>query len=368
MSDGNPVFAFDTQHPQENAGYVVNGTGIAGDDVQVVKYRPSADSSARIAYTQEVHMSDAVPPQQLDHNVTLIEAFQLYEQIKTRTEARARDISAINEALEVKLRERDSREGGHDAIIWGRRIDDMLLKCLDDLSLVQTVLLAEIVKCRTLEHKLSLSETQCDRHLQRALHDDLTGLPNRALFRDRLQKACIQARRHERPFAVMLIDIDAFKSINDVHGHDVGDRVLNLVGHRLQASVREEDTVARVGGDEFQCLLMEAKDEAAIAKVAKSMITRAAGAASQTGLRAKLKLSIGIALYPQAGTSPDVLCRHADAAMYAAKAAGTGYQFWSDVESLESSGWKEAPRSADAGEVRKTLHISGKSSGRDGIG
>ncbi len=313
-------------------------------------------------------MSDTVPQQQLGNNSTLTESFELYEQIRTRTEARAREVSAINEAFKDKLRECDSQEGVREAIIWGRRIDDMLLKCLDDLSLVQTALLAEIVKRRTLERKLSLSETLCDKHLQRALHDDLTGLPNRALFKDRLQKACVQARRHERRFAVMLIDIDAFKSINDVHGHDMGDKVLNLVGWRLQASLREEDTVARVGGDEFQCLLMEAKDEAVIAKIAKCMITRAAGAAGQTGLRAKLKLSIGIALYPLAGTSPDALCRHADAAMYAAKAAGTGYQFWSDVESRESSGWKEAPRSADTAEVRKTLHISGESSGRDGIG
>jgi GGDEF domain-containing protein len=109
--------------------------------------------------------------------------------------------------------------------------------------------------------KLLSSNTTRKRIGRLAFHDSLTGLPNRMLFDDRLRQVLAQAARHGRGVAVMFIDLDNFKAVNDSYGHDVGDAVLRDVAQRLQASMRAEDTVSRRGGDEFLCIMMEARTE-----------------------------------------------------------------------------------------------------------
>ncbi len=163
-----------------------------------------------------------------------------------------------------------------------------------------------------------------------AVHDYLTGLPNRALWEDRMQHGLAQAKRHGWGIGVLFIDLDAFKEINDTLGHGAGDRLLVSVAQRLLENARSDDTVARYGGDEFACLLLEIKSEGDAAGVAQSIL----GCHRPFELGgddhpcpATVRASIGIALFPQHGTSAVSLLQAADAAMYQAKHSRSGYAF-----------------------------------------
>jgi diguanylate cyclase (GGDEF)-like protein len=162
-----------------------------------------------------------------------------------------------------------------------------------------------------------------------ALHDGVTGLPNLTQFKDRLENALAQAQRHDWRLAVMIIDLDALKSINDTHGHDVGDRVLQLVARRLQTMVRGGDSVGHRGGDEFLFLMLEAKDEANAAGFAGTIIERIGEACGVDGASLTVGSSIGIALYPEDGRTAGELLEHADLAMYAAKRQRKGVELHS---------------------------------------
>lgn len=160
------------------------------------------------------------------------------------------------------------------------------------------------------------------RHL--AYTDSLTGLPNRALFCDRLGQGLAMAARRECPLAVLFLDLDHFKVINDSLGHDVGDRVLGSVARRLRSCLRDVDTLARFGGDEFAVLLPEISRARGPSVVADKLLGTLAGPQTIDGHELTVSASIGIALYPQDGTDVRSLLRCADAAMYSAKARGSG--------------------------------------------
>jgi diguanylate cyclase (GGDEF)-like protein len=158
------------------------------------------------------------------------------------------------------------------------------------------------------------------RHM--AHHDELTGLPNRALLHDRLAQALGQARRTGRPLALLFLDLDDFKYINDSLGHEIGDRLLRTAAARLQAIVRPGDTVARLGGDEFVVMLVDlkqAEDAAAIAHEIVQVLSRPLRADDRT---LHVTASLGVATFPADGDSAEQLLKHADAAMYRAKAQG----------------------------------------------
>ena len=155
----------------------------------------------------------------------------------------------------------------------------------------------------------------------KAYHDPLTGLPNRALFLDRLEVALAHARRGRSTLAVLFFDLDDMKSINDTFGHATGDRVLNAVAERLVGAVRGGDTVARVGGDEFLVLLSEV-DEAEAEAIAKKILDRVSEPLTLDRDELYLTTSIGVALYPGDGENAQSLIRHADSAMYRVKEAG----------------------------------------------
>ena len=152
----------------------------------------------------------------------------------------------------------------------------------------------------------------------RAAHDPLTGLPNRSLFEDRLAQAVKSARRHRTELAVVLVDLDRFKPVNDELGHHAGDEVLRQVARRLRAALRESDTVARLGGDEFAVILPEQDAEGAQRTVGK--LERAmAEPFSAGGQLRQVGMSAGVARFPESGTTPAALLRVADDAMYRAK-------------------------------------------------
>ncbi|MDB5786003.1 bifunctional diguanylate cyclase/phosphodiesterase [Caballeronia mineralivorans] len=161
-----------------------------------------------------------------------------------------------------------------------------------------------------------------------ALHDRLTQLPNRILLEDRLVQAIHAARRERRRFALMYLDLDGFKAVNDAFGHPVGDLLLAEVARRLRAAVRGEDTVARVGGDEF-VVLADAIGPADAATLADKLVGVVAEPYDIAGHDVRVSASVGIACYPDDGADPHALITHADAAMYHAKALGrNGYCFF----------------------------------------
>ena len=163
-----------------------------------------------------------------------------------------------------------------------------------------------------------------------AQHDPLTGLINRALFRDRLVHAMARSKRKDQPLAVMLLDLDRFKAVNDTLGHDIGDQLLKEVATRLMECVRQVDTVARLGGDEFTAILEGISGEEDVLVVAKRIV-ESIGTPFHIGPhRISIGVSIGITLYPSDDEDFDELLRHADKAMYAAKQQGGGrFQFHS---------------------------------------
>jgi len=167
-------------------------------------------------------------------------------------------------------------------------------------------------------HKLAEARIQRVAH-----HDGLTGLPNRLLFNDRIDQAVRLARRTGTQFALLYIDLDKFKPVNDTFGHAAGDELLKAVGTRIRRQVRDSDTVARMGGDEFAVLLLgiggRAQAQAVAAKIAAAL-----GDAIEIGsatLVAGIAGSIGIAIFPTDGTDAQALLEAADAAMYDAKNA-----------------------------------------------
>jgi diguanylate cyclase (GGDEF)-like protein len=157
-----------------------------------------------------------------------------------------------------------------------------------------------------------------------AVTDPLTGLPNRQALQSALEHALARARRHGRTFAVLFADLDGFKAVNDRHGHEHGDRVLQEIAGRFAARTREMDTVARVGGDEFVVVMEDLDDPRFAARLGATLLQAASEPIVIGGQTAVLGVSVGISLYPGDGEDAASLVRHADHAMYAAKAAGTG--------------------------------------------
>ncbi|HXI13678.1 MAG TPA: two-component regulator propeller domain-containing protein [Thermoanaerobaculia bacterium] len=159
-------------------------------------------------------------------------------------------------------------------------------------------------------------------------HDPLTGLPNRTLLAERAKVALTQASRHNHSIAVLFIDLDGFKIVNDSHGHAAGDQLLKLVATRFRGCTREIDTLARIGGDEFAVLVSDVGDEERAAEVAKRMIATVQEPFSVNGRQLQLGVSIGIALHPFDGREIESILQAADRAMYRAKlSGGNSYQF-----------------------------------------
>ncbi|AFM39777.1 PAS domain S-box/diguanylate cyclase (GGDEF) domain-containing protein [Desulfosporosinus acidiphilus SJ4] len=180
----------------------------------------------------------------------------------------------------------------------------------------------DVTEKRTLLYRLT----------HQANHDSLTDLPNRLLFKDRLQLAILQACRRQEKIAVFFVNMDDFKLINDTYGHEVGDTILCQIAERLQKALRPDDTVARQGGDEFLILLPELSSEQQAAQIARKLL-KALNSPFQIGdQETYISASLGIALYPVDGEEPEVLIQHADVAMYQVKAEGRNhYHFYTEA-------------------------------------
>jgi diguanylate cyclase (GGDEF)-like protein/PAS domain S-box-containing protein len=196
-----------------------------------------------------------------------------------------------------------------------RFVESIVSNLLDDPSVKGLVLnTRDVTERKNLEEELA----------HQAFHDSLTGLSNRAVFRDRLDHALSRSLRHEQSLAVLLLDLDSFKTVNDSLGHDVGDELLVAVGARIGRCARSSDTVARLGGDEFVVLLEEDVDETRSRSVATRMLNVLAAPFDVSDREVFIGASVGIAVSDGGSVDADELIRNADTAMYAAKAAGRG--------------------------------------------
>ncbi|HUP63486.1 MAG TPA: EAL domain-containing protein [Thermoanaerobaculia bacterium] len=231
---------------------------------------------------------------------------------------------ADREQVIALLREQKSITN-HEARM--RRKDDRAVWVLENMTLLD----AETGEPRVIEGTvIDITERKYAQEQveYQAYHDALTGLPNRILFRDRLNLALAHARRHSLVAAVMFLDLDEFKVVNDTLGHTVGDRLLQAIAARLVGAVRAEDTVARVGGDEFTILLPDVGDGRGASTVARKILEAVAASVKVDVHRLQVTPSLGVALFPGDGFDAETLLRSADRAMYRAKQLGrNNYQY-----------------------------------------
>jgi diguanylate cyclase (GGDEF)-like protein len=270
-------------------------------------------------------------------NASLGRLLNQSEKIKETVKQAASELTSVNKALKRGEKNKHPAQSSITAAIaQNEDVEQKVTKAADDLRQVNTELAREVADRVVIESELadtigdladalddlSKSQVKEEETRQIALQDALTGLPNRVVFEQRLAHGLIQAQRHGWKLAVLFIDIDNFKNINDSYGHDLGDQALLTVASRLQHSIREEDIVSRWGGDEFACLLLDVKQETDVTRLAELMVERIAEAYEFNGVVLSISPSIGIAIYPEDGETADVLFKNADTAMY--KAKGTG--------------------------------------------
>ncbi len=263
---------------------------------------------AMLGYTSEELVGklfqDSTHPDDLEANLALFQAL------------------VAGETASYVFEKRYIRKDG--SLVWGNVTTSMVRDAAGDpqysISIIQ-----DITERKRLEEQL--------RH--GALHDPLTGLPNRTLAHDRLERALLGATRTGTPQAFLLMDLDRFKEVNDTIGHHAGDLLLQEVALRVQNAIRVSDTVARLGGDEFAILLPNTDEEAA--KHTASKIQEALRKPFVLeGHRLDINASIGIAVYPQHGSDAETLMRCADMAMYAAKSSGGGQRIYFPAYDLNS--------------------------------
>ena len=155
-----------------------------------------------------------------------------------------------------------------------------------------------------------------------AYHDSLTGLPSRTLFNDRFTMAMADSKRNDKNTALIMLDLDHFKDVNDTFGHDAGDDILKEVSNRLTSILRQTDIVCRMGGDEFALLISDASVKEMIEEVAQRILAAIGNPFSLHGVKAWISASLGIAVYPEDGENLETLFKHADIAMYEVKKVG----------------------------------------------
>src|ERR1700690_201160 len=273
----------------------------------------------------------------LAKQVSLRRVLDKNKKIKKNVKHAASELASINEVLNQGIKVNVPVQTIEKAITRNKKVEQKVERAADDLHEVNIELAKQVDERVVIESQLTdtktdlakvrddLSKSQAKEEETRKLtfQDALTGLPNRVLVEEHLDQGLIQAKRHGWGLAVLFIDIDKFKSINDSYGHDLGDKVLLMVANRLRSLIRDEDTVSRWGGDEFMCLLLEVKQEAEVTRLAEKMVNRIGSAFEFNGIELSIRASIGIAIYPADGETANILFKNADTAMFKAKGTET---------------------------------------------
>lgn len=257
------------------------------------------------------------------------------ERVKDIVEECADDLSSVNAGLKRELTDGDASPIVENALEKSEAVEGKVQNASKELALVNMALKEEVHERTILQEKLAAEITQGDEARHASLHDPLTGLPNRALFNDRLEHGLAYAKRNNISLVVMFLDLDDFKSINDTHGHDVGDIVLTTIAERIKQVSRDVDTVCRHGGDEFLYMLAEIKNERDITTIAEKIVAMVKVPCDirirDINISLVIHPSIGIAIFPADGITADSLVANADKAMYQAKRNKSGYSLFSDL-------------------------------------
>jgi len=277
------------------------------------------------------YLKKTMAPAPGQQGTALARALDKSEQVQSKVTECADELSSVNTKIKEEIVHPSPAERVRPALERIEKVEDKVQECADDLLGVNKTLEKEISERKHLEHLLAHTQIAEDEARRSALHDLLTGLPNRSLFNDRLEHALADAKRNSLRLAVMFIDLDNFKQINDSHGHHTGDRMLRMVAERLESSVRANDTVSRHGGDEFLYLCMGVEKEIDVANIAHKLFDKISADYESNGTKLAVRPSIGIALYPNDGEAAEVLLKNADSAMYKAKQRKAGVLFFSEI-------------------------------------
>lgn len=262
--------------------------------------------------------------------------------VKAQVEAGAVDLGVANATVKKEIVDGAISAATYDALASSDVVEKNLQASADELHQVNESLAEGIVELKQTHDALDLykraladsdaaladSRASELRAQHRAFTDPATGLPNRALFDDRLSQAIAMAERNQWMLAVLFFDLDRFKTINDLHGHAAGDQVLRQVAKRLESHCRDTDTLCRHGGDEFLYLLMNPQGRDNISNIAATLITDIAEPIEFGSITLKVNASIGISLYPEHAVDAALLIDQADTAMYRAKREASGFSFF----------------------------------------
>ena len=271
-------------------------------------------------------------PIQTSH-IPLKQVLDQSEEIQESVKDAADQLSSVNLALKQEDKDNLPVQSIQEVVTQNEEIEQKLVKAADDLHQVNAELAKAVAERVEIESELvdkrndlsevyaalSKSQSQEEDAIYIGLHDALTELPNRLLFEQRLDYGLIQSKRHGWKLAILFIDLDKFKDINDTYGHQIGDKVLMLVANRLEVFVRGEDTVSRWGGDEFVCILLNVNLEADVISLAEKIVAHIAEKCEFDGIVLSISATIGIAIYPQDGETADILFKNVDRAMYKSK-------------------------------------------------
>lgn len=283
--------------------------------------------NSNMANIDTLHESEDNEEISLDH--VLVKS----EEIKEKVGEAAEQISSVNVVLKKEEKNSYPYHTIEEAIAQNEDAEQKVTKAVGDLQKVNTELAKQVAKRIDIELELKetqntlsdaladLSKSQLKEKdaLHIALHDALTGLPNRLQLEQRLDHGLTQSRRYGWKLALLFIDLDKFKNINDSYGHDIGDLLLITVANRLQAFVRGEDMVSRWGGDEFVCILLNIKHESDAVNIANKMVEQISQECNLDGTMVSISATIGIALCPRDGETAEVLFKQVDRAMYRSK-------------------------------------------------
>jgi len=296
IADDDPSIRLVLRHTMERSGYHVIEVGNGEEAVQ-----------AAIRQIPDLVIMDAVMP--------VMDGFRATEEIKKLTKCEATPILMATSLDDDQSIARAFEVGASDYITkpfnWS------------------------VLKHRTIRMLFAADAERKIRHI--AYHDALTGLPNRMLFMDRIDQAISRAQRENGHFALLFIDIDHFKIINDSMGHEAGDQLLNTVSQRLSEILRKTDTVARLGGDEFTIIIEELEEVESVASVAKNILASLDEPVEINKKEVHISGSIGIALYPQDGETFGTLLKNSDTAMNRAKEMGRqSFQFYAEEMSKKA--------------------------------
>jgi diguanylate cyclase (GGDEF)-like protein len=300
----------------------------------------AADSVARVTETAALHGRDL-----LKQRFTIEQVIRDYGDVCQAVTSLASETGAsisagefhtfnrlLDDAMAAAVTEYSEGEKGAQHIETSFPTTEGFERGSDDRDHLETALTQSQRALASTEAALTVAELDAHEAQIRSLHDSLTGLPNRELFDDRMAKAISLAIRHHWTLAVMFLDLDQFKSINDAHGHAAGDAVLKEVAVRLLARARDEDTVCRNGGDEFLYLLMNPGAMRNVERIATSVLQGVAQPLAVGDIELVVKASIGIAIYPGDGCSSNELVKNADTAMYRAKRHSRGFVLFGEQD------------------------------------